>query len=285
MPLAAQAVRQRLIRKQAMKTFVSRQPLLFALAAGVAGVLSQLWPFWIPGLALTVRLILARVSVAIVAVGLLTMLHWWHEAGFGWPESARVTLPYLPLAFVWLVPVLLGIAVRGIQVTAPGPILLALLVFLLGGFMEEAIFRGVILRALLPGGLLRANLVAASIFATAHLAGLAVGADPAASALQWVSTWLFGFAAVAALTYARNLWPLVIIHSLVNFGSYLITGDYFNTARPTAADAVVVVILMAVPAAVGWWLLRRASRLADSRSWLPNVTPTEAGRLAKGGQA
>jgi uncharacterized protein len=268
-----------------MKAIVSRQPLVFALAVAVAGVLSQLWPFWIPGLALTVRLILARMSVAIVAVGLLAMLHWWHEAGFGWPASARVTLPYLPLAFVWSVPVLLGIAVRGIQVTAPGPILLALVVFLLGGFMEEAIFRGVILRALLPGGLLRANLAAATIFATAHLAGLAVGADPVASALQWVSTWLFGFAAVAALTYARNLWPLVIIHSLVNFGSYLITGDYFNTARPTAADAVVVVILMAVPAAVGWWLLRRASRLADSRPWLPNVTPTEARRLAKGGPA
>jgi hypothetical protein len=184
-----------------------------------------------------------------------------------------------------MVPVALGIATRGIQVTAPGPILLAFVVFLLGGFMEEAIFRGVILRALLPGGLLRANLLAATIFATAHLAGLAVGADPAAAALQWVYTWLFGFAAVAALTYARNLWPLVIIHSLVNFGSYLMSGDYFNTARPTVGDAIGVVILMAVPAAAGWWLLRRASRRGDEGSGLPGAAPMQAARAARGGPA
>jgi membrane protease YdiL (CAAX protease family) len=268
-----------------MKALVSRQPLLFALSAALAAVLSQIWPFWIPGLTLTARLILARTSVAIVAVGLLTMLHWWREVGLGWPESARAALPYLPLAIVWSVPVLLGIAFSGIRVTAFGPILLALIVFMLGGFMEEAIFRGVILRALLPGGLLRANFWAATIFATAHLAGLAVGADPAASALQWVSTWLFGFAAVAALSCARNLWPLVIIHGLVNFGNYLITGDYFKTSRPTIAEAVVVVILMAVPAAAGWWLLRRAARLADRALSLPGVTPTQAAHMAKESRA
>ncbi len=153
----------------------------------------------------------------------------------------------------------------------------------LGGFVEEAIFRGVVLRTLLPGGLVRANLLAAPIFATAHLAGLAVGADPAASALQLVYTWFFGFAAVAALTYARNLWPLVVVHGLVNFGSYLITGDFFNTCRPTVAEAVVVLILMALPAAFSLWLLRRASRAAERGARLPDVAGAERARLVKGG--
>lgn len=252
-----------------MKAIVSRQPLLVALAAALAAVLCQLWPFWIPGLTLAARLILARTSVMVVAVGLLTMLHWWRKVGLSWPARWRVILPYLPLALVWLVPVLFSLAASGLRVVAPGPILLAGFVFLLGAFMEEAIFRGVILRVFLSGGLLRANLLSATVFATAHLAGLVVGADPAASALQWIATWLFGFAAVAALTYAGNLWPLVLIHALVNFGNYLVTGDYFNTSRPTVSEAVAVIALMAVPAAFGWWLLRRASRLADRKAVPP----------------
>lgn len=266
-----------------MKTFSIRHPLPFALAAAVAGVVSQLWPFWIPGLGLTARLILARTSVVIVTVVLLTTLHWWREVGLGWPVSWRVALPYLPLALVWFTPVLLGVAISGTRVTAPGQILLGLFVFLLGAFMEEAIFRGVILRALLPGGLMRANIWAATIFATAHLAGLAIGADPVASALQWLHTWLFGFAAVAALTYARNLWPLVIVHGLVNFGSYLVTGDYFNTTRPTIVEAVIVVVLMALPAGFGWWLLRRASAASARGMGQSNVMAAAPGALAKSG--
>jgi hypothetical protein len=109
---------------------------------------------------------------------------------------------------------------------------------------------------------MRANLLAATIFATAHLPGMLVGADPAASVAQWAYTWCFGFAAVAALAYARNIWPLVIIHAGANFASYLITGDHLNTARPTLADALSQVILLALPALFGFWLVRRAERQA-----------------------
>ena len=108
-------------------------------------------------------------------MSLLTTLHWWREAGFVKLTSWRVTLPYLPLACLWVLPALSSLILGGARVTDLDMILLACASYLAGAFIEEAIFRGVVLRALLPGGLLRANLLAATLFATVHLAGLAAG--------------------------------------------------------------------------------------------------------------
>lgn len=243
-----------------MKAFATRYPFLFAAAVSLTGVLSMLWPFWVPGLSTTTQILLARVSVLVIAVGLLTTLHWWREAGFVKLSSWRVTLPYLPLACLWVLPSLLSLITGGVRVTDLGLILFGCASYLAGAFFEEAIFRGVVLRALLPGGLLRANLLAATLFATVHLAGLAVGADPTAAALQWAYTWLFGFAAVAALAYARNIWPLVVIHFLANYCGYLASGDFFNTAAVTPSQILMAMIIMTPATLYGFWLLRRAGR-------------------------
>ncbi len=243
-----------------MKAFAARYPFLFAAVVSLAGVLSMLWPFWVPELLTTTQILLARVSGLVVAVGLLITLHWWREAGFVELTSWRVTLPYLPLACLWLLPNLSSLIVGGARVTDIGMILLGCASYLGGAFVEEAIYRGVVLRALLPGGLLRANLLAATLFATVHLAGLAVGADPTAAALQWAYAWLFGFAAVAALAYARNLWPLVVIHFLANYCGYLASGDFFNTSAVTVSQILMAMIIVTPATLYGFWLLHRVGR-------------------------
>ncbi len=110
-----------------MKTLATHYPFLSAIAVTCAGVLSQLWPFWVPGLSLTALILLARGSAVIVAVGLLASLGWWAEAGFGRPANWRVILPYLPLACVGLGLPLLAALLTGSKVTAPGEIALGLL--------------------------------------------------------------------------------------------------------------------------------------------------------------
>jgi membrane protease YdiL (CAAX protease family) len=248
-----------------MKTLATRYPLLFATSATLAGVLGMLWPFWLPGLSTTLQVVLARVTIVLIAIGLLSGLHWWREAGFGRPASWRVILPYIPLALLAVLP--LGLLfISGIKVTDPNLILLGAFNFLCGAFIEEAIFRGVVFRALLPGGLWRATLLGATIFATAHLAGLAVGADPAAVAAQWAYTWLFGFAAIAPLARTRNIWPLVVIHFVLNYSSFLQSGDMFNRTTPTLAGLIVPIILTALPAAYGFWLMPWNKRPDSSHS-------------------
>ncbi len=243
-----------------MKAFAMRYPFLFAAVASLTGMLSVLWPLFVPGLSITAQILLARVSGLVVAVGLLTALHWWREAGFVKLISWRVTLPYLPLACLWVLPALSSLIMGGARVTDPVMILLGCASYLAGAFIEEAIFRGVVLRALLPSGLLRANLLAATLFATVHLAGLAAGADPTASAAQWTYAWLFGFTAVAALAYTRNIWPLVAIHFLANYCGYLASGDFLNTAAVTLSQILMAMIIVIPAALYGFWLLRRVER-------------------------
>ncbi len=240
-----------------MKAFGMRYPFLFAGAASLTGMLSVSWPLFVSGLSITAQILLARVSGLVVAISLLTALHWWREAGFVKLTSWRVTLPYLPLACLWVLPALSSLIMGGARVTDPGMILLGCASYLAGAFVEEAIFRGVVLRALLPGGLLRANLLAAFLFATVHLAGLVAGADPTASAAQWAYAWLFGFTAVAALAYTRNIWPLVAIHFLANYCGYLASGDFLNTTAATLSQILMAMIIVIPAALYGFWLLRR----------------------------
>ncbi len=243
-----------------MKAFVMRYPFLFAAAVSLTGMLSVSWPLFVSGLSITAQIVLARVSGLVVAISLLTALHWWREAGFVKLTSWRVTLPYLPLACLWILPALSSLMMGGARVTDPGMILLGCASYLTGAFVEEAIFRGVVLRALLPGGLLRANLLAATLFATVHLAGLAAGADPTASAAQWAYAWLFGFTAVAALAYTRNIWPLVVIHFLANYCGYLASGDFLNTTAVTLSQILMAMVIVIPAALYGFWLLRRVER-------------------------
>ena len=243
-----------------MKAFATRYPFLFAAAVSLTGMLSVSWPLFVPGLSITAQILLARVSGLVVAVSLLTTLHWWREVGFVKLTSWRVTLPYLPLACLWVLPALSGLIVGGARVTDLGMILFGCASYLVGAFVEEAIFRGVVLRALLPGGLLRANLLAATLFATVHLAGLAAGADPTASAAQWAYAWLFGFTAVAALAYTRNIWPLVAIHFLTNYCGYLASGSFFNTAAVTLPQILMAMVIVTPAVLYSFWLLRRVER-------------------------
>jgi hypothetical protein len=50
--------------------------------------------------------------------------------------------------------------------------------FAAGGFMEEAIFRGLVLRALLPGGLVRAAVLSSLIFRIQKQTQMALSVHP-----------------------------------------------------------------------------------------------------------
>jgi len=259
-----------------MKTFATRYPFLFAVAVTLGGLLCLLVPFWLPGLPLAAQLLLGRAAICVLAAGLLTRLGWWREAGFARPASWRILLPYLPLILVVLLVVVTAVGGAGIQVTDPALILLGLVVYLAGGFFEEAIFRGLTLRALRPGGLVRAAILSALIFAPTHLLNMTQGADPGATALQVVVALLAGFAFVAPLAYTGNIWPLVFVHFLNNFAGYLAKGTFAETKSPTISDILGNVIIFGLLAVYGYWLLRRAQRmpgrLASSRTEPAPVT-------------
>ncbi len=246
-----------------MKRLVVRYPLLFAVAATLAGVLSLLWPFWVPGWSSTTQVFAGRVTICLLAVGLLTELRWWREAGFVRPAGWRVLVPFLPL----LLPVLLnvlGLAATPGHAYTWGMIVTGLVTYGLGGFMEEALFRGLVLRALRPGGILRAAVLMSLIFGPVHAVNWLMGADPSSTAFQVIMATLVGFAYVGPLAYTGNIWPLVVIHAATNFVDYLIAGGFVNTAATSTAPAPVawvLALIVTVPiAAYSLWLIGRMGR-------------------------
>jgi len=247
-----------------MKTFLTRSPFLFALATASIAMLCLLWPMWVPGSSQATQIILGRIAICIFAIGMLTYLGWWRETGFIRPKSWRILLPFLPLLLVVIVAKITDIASLGIRVTDLNLILLGLFVYVAGGFMEEAIFRGLVLRTLLPKGLVRAAVFSSLIFAFCHLFNLTTGANLYDTILQVTVAFLMGVAFTAPLAVTRNIWPLVFIHTLTNFVGYLAVGGFLNTAAtsqsPTLEQAIGEILLPLLLAIYSFWLLRRTER-------------------------
>jgi membrane protease YdiL (CAAX protease family) len=249
-------------KKDPMKTFAIRRPFLFGLLVALIGILSQMWPLWRSGLSQSAQILLARVSGIVIAVFLLTWFNWWQEAGFARFHSWKTLLPYLPLILLVLLGFASLIETNGINVTDPGLILFGAVSFLAGGFMEEALFRGVILRAFLPRRLLSAALLSAVVFSLSHLPNLLFGQDLGTTMMQLVRAFLVGFAFVAPLAYTRNIWPLIILHALINFSSFLSSGNItlISTESPTMAQVLSEVTLFGLMSGYGYWLLHRAEQ-------------------------
>lgn len=164
----------------------------------------------------------------------------------------------------------------GIKVTSTSLIVLAAVSYLAGGFIEEAIWRGLVLRALLPYGLPKAALLSALIFSMVHLVNLLNGQSLVITCLQLANAFLLGFAFVAPLACTRNIWPLVFIHASLNFSGFLGSGVLTNnsTQAPDIAQVIPNLVIFGLLAIYGYWMLNQASRTAgQSASSFPASNP------------
>lgn len=250
-----------------MKSFATRYPFSFALATTLLAMLCLMWPLWIPEVSQTALILLGRATICIFAVSLLTYLGWWRETGFNRPSSWRILIPFLPLFILIILAKISDTITVGIHVTDLWLILLGLIVYVAGGFMEEAVFRGLVLRALLPKGLLIAALLSAVIFALAHFLNLVLGANLGATILQVVVAFLAGLAFTAPLAVTRNIWPLVFIHGFTNFVGYLNVGGFLNTSAtsktPTTEEIIGQILPWLLLAIYSSWLILRTQKQAQ----------------------
>jgi membrane protease YdiL (CAAX protease family) len=135
-------------------------------------VLQALAPSWSG----TVRALAVSVVLAVGVAVLLTCLRWWGLAGFNGPRHWHdLRLLVLP-AVLLVVPV-----ATGFKAVTSGLLAMILVGEALTGFMEEAYFRGIILRILRSTGALPAVLLSSALFGAVHL-GNAFFRDSAALA-------------------------------------------------------------------------------------------------------
>jgi membrane protease YdiL (CAAX protease family) len=219
-----------------------------------------------------IDLVLNGIAYAVLAAGtilLLNRLKWWDAAGFRrpyrWYFVLLFWLPLLPLGLNFI---------GGMKLVALEPWRIGLfgIISLLVGFVEEGIFRGVMVRALYAKGIWTAAVVSSVLFGLAHSVNFVLGEDVQSVALQLVfTTTIYGFASAALFIYTGTIWPIVVIHFLVDFFSWLQAGTSLATTGVTFGDIFITVVGGVLAIGYGTILLVLANRVKQDQSEIQSM--------------
>lgn len=227
--------------------------IIIFLVAGTAVAIFELAPWHLP--------MIAFALLASVCVILLTTNRWWHEVGFRAPYQPQMLwlfwLPFVPV---------IGNLLDGVQVTDPAQISLFFILALLSSFAEEVIFRGLILRALLPTGIWRAALISAALFGAMHILNVLSSSSPAQALLQVGYAAAIGFAYAALVIRTGTIWPLILAHFLTNFAGFLAIGGLGSTGTVALREMVFAAVYIVLFSAYGIYILRSDRRFSHDNS-------------------
>lgn len=209
------------------------------LLVGTVAYFTQLSNEWLYGS--------ASLMLSLIAVLLLTKMGWWKAVGFRLPNQGRdlwyFALPLLPA----VITLIIGVEVSSLVLLAE-----FFVITLLIGFAEEAIFRGLMLNALKAHGFWRAAIISALLFGLSHALNVLGGKSMAETAAQIFYAVAFGFAFAVLVLKKGILWPLVIVHFLIDFASFLQRPDFTIS---TAWNLLLVVGLAVIFTAYGLFVM------------------------------
>lgn len=206
-------------------TFSARRPVLavviielfLLIATFAAGAYAQ-----IKQLDYTAPVLIAFVPIALVLIVYLTIRRKWSALGF---ESIR-NIPstnwiyYLPLVLV------LGINCMNGFKSASGSTWLYFIGFtLLVGFVEETIYRGLILRTLLAKGVTTAVVTSSILFGVTHILNALSGQSLFDTIVQIVYALLVGLVLALLIIMNNNILPLITFHFIHNLIQFMSPSD------------------------------------------------------------
>jgi len=237
-----------------MKNFAIQRPTLFAvivllvLEAIVFGALLISNLAGIPLLSLDLPMLLLN---AIFAAILISVMRWWGETGFNAPSHWK-NLHFLIIPLAILIGPTLFLQP---QLPSPDRIIVLIIVTLLIGFQEEAIFRGVLLRTFMPRGTMQSVLISAAVFGIIHANSFLVGRDPLFVVSQIIASFL-GAIGLGALRIRMNtIVPLVLLHALNDFLQFSATGG-LEAGEVELYLSILKIVIGGLMAIYGFYLLR-----------------------------
>jgi uncharacterized protein len=186
-------------------------------------------------------------ALALGVSGLLTWWRGWRAVGFVGPRSWR------DLGVLWL-PVLVNVwpAFFGLETTLAA-VAVALLWELPNSFAEEALMRGVVLRAFAGRRAWRAAVASGVAFGLLHLVVLAWGRPLGEVLPLVVVTSLFGIGHACVRLRTGTVWAPLALHALFNVLQD--AGSAGAVLGQGPATAVLLACAVAYPL-YGLWLLR-----------------------------
>ena len=195
---------------------------------------------------------LANLALAVIVAFLLTRMGWWRAVGFRRPDR-RSDLWYFAVP---LVPAAINL-IPGIDVGSLGFLLSMLAIALLVGFVEEGVFRGLMLHVIEPRGPWKAAVITAVLFGLTHSLNVLTGKSVADDTAQVCYAMAIGFAFAAIVLRTGILWPLVLAHALIDFVNYIQNPDF---VYPESLQLAVVIGMTVLFAGYGLLVMRGVPR-------------------------
>jgi len=205
----------------------------------------------------------SSVILTLLAVWIISRKGWWLLIGFRRPDRLADLLWFvLPMVLV-----VVNLA-QGVSADSMSNLLYFFTLALLTGFVEEAIYRGIILQALAPTGVWRAALVTAAIFGVSHSLNVLSGSNPSYVVLQIGYAFAIGFAFAALTLRTRLIWPLMLVHFLTDLFGFL-ASNRTGGEGATPFLLVITAIYIVLFTTYGIYLLVSWKRMAVGRETRP----------------
>ena len=200
----------------------------FLLAVFIAGAIAT-----VKQLSYEAPILIAFIPTAFVLVLYFTWKRKWFFYGFKPVMTKRNWLYYLPLLVILIVLCFQGFDHISIETIA----------FFVGfavlvGFVEESIYRGIMIKILLPLGMLPAILTSSVLFSLTHILNLLSGQSMGQTVLQLVYALLIGIVLAQLFIKNGSLYPLILFHTLHNLVQFLGNGE-----STILLDGIVITIL------------------------------------------
>ncbi|MFF2019182.1 CPBP family intramembrane glutamic endopeptidase [Paenibacillus sp. NPDC058177] len=179
--------------------------LVAMIAAGAYATIKQL--------SYTAPVLIAFVPIALVLIAYFTIRHKWSYMGFRPLGSipAANWIYYAPLLLILVITTLNGF--RKIELSDA---LYYLFFTLLVGFVEEGLYRGLILKTLLTKSVKVAVATSSILFAVTHILNALSGQNLTETLLQIVYALLIGIVLALLMVKNNNIIPLILFHFLHN---------------------------------------------------------------------
>lgn len=233
---------------QRIKLLAVSHPIVFGLAATLtfiltligATMLAAVWPgaagsgYSSPGG------ILGRVIANAVFLAVLYRFGWLRSAGLAAPGGGRIWLVTL-LLLAYTIPASAYALAGSIDLRAAFPALSipVILFILVAAFLEEVVFRGLILQGFVRAwgrtgrGLVMSVLAAALFFASIHLVDVLSGRPLPGVLMQSLEAFFLGVFLGVLVLGGGSVYPAFFFHAVLNLAGYLIIGSLGQEPEPS----------------------------------------------------
>ncbi|MGF7048180.1 membrane protease YdiL (CAAX protease family) [Paenibacillus sp. DS2015] len=221
------------------KSFSKRRPILtvviievlLLLAVFAAGAYAT-----IKELEYTAPVLISFIPIALVLIVYLTWKRKWNQMGF---QSLRNIPKKNWLYYLPLVVILVVISLEGFRGVTASEVLFFIFFTLLVGFVEETVYRGLILRTLLAKSVTTAVVTSSILFSITHVLNVLSGQSTSQTILQIIYALVMGAVLALLIVKNHNIIPLILFHFIHNLIQFL-----GNESTFLAYDVLIIVVLV-----------------------------------------